>query len=86
MHKGGAKTIKDWSAWLAGEDDQESVQAIRKATATGRACGSDDFIAELEVYLGHPLRPQKRGRKSRFGVNDDPGMAGDFGRHGRTGI
>ena len=50
---------------IAGEDEQENVQAIRKATTTGRACGSEGFIASLERRLGLPLRAQKRGRKSR---------------------
>ena len=57
--------INDWSAWLAGEPDEETIQAIREATATGRACGSDDFIRSMETHLGCLLRPQKRGRKPR---------------------
>ena len=57
--------ITDWSAWLAGEQDGETIQAIREATATGRACGSEDFIRRMEAQSGGPLRPRKRGRKRR---------------------
>ena len=55
--------IQDWGAWLAGEPNHESIQALRDATATGRACGSPDFIREMETHTGSLLRPQKRGRK-----------------------
>jgi putative transposase len=57
--------IKDWSAWQAGEQNEEVVCAIRHATTTGRACGSEDFVHGIEVQMGRCLRPQKRGRKSR---------------------
>src|ERR1051325_7665837 len=57
--------IDDWSGWLAGEPFEESIRAIRDATATGRACGSEDFIRCMESFCGRPLRPQKRGRKAR---------------------
>jgi hypothetical protein len=38
---------------------------VREATATGRACGSEEFVREIEVYSGRCMRPQKRGRKPR---------------------
>ena len=64
--------ITDWSAWLAGEQDAETIQAIREATATGRACGSEDFILQMETQSGSPLRPRKRGRKRRPVVVEEP--------------
>jgi putative transposase len=56
-------SLENWSAWLAICDAEEPIRAIREATATGRACGSDDFIRRLESQCGRSLRPQKRGRK-----------------------
>jgi putative transposase len=64
--------ITDWSAWLAGEQDEETIQAIREATATGRACGSEDFIRRMEAQSGGPLRPRKRGRKPRRFIVEEP--------------
>jgi putative transposase len=57
--------IRDWSAWLAREADENAVWAIREATATGRPCGSEEFVKGIEAYSGRCLRPQKRGRKPR---------------------
>jgi putative transposase len=57
--------IQDWSVWLAGESDENAVSAIREATATGRACGSEEFVQCIEEYTGRCMRPQKRGRKPR---------------------
>jgi hypothetical protein len=57
--------IKDWSTWLAGEPDDNAMMAIRGATATGRACGSEEFMLRIESYTGLRLRPQKPGPKPR---------------------
>jgi putative transposase len=67
------EVIRDWSGWLAEDDQSETMLAIRTATATGRACGSDRFISEVESRLGRSLRPRKRGRKptSRSGDEEE---------------
>jgi putative transposase len=57
--------IRDWSAWLAEETGDNAICAIRAATATGRACGSEEFVRGVEASSGRCLRPQKRGRKPR---------------------
>jgi REP-associated tyrosine transposase len=57
--------IRDWSGWLAGQIDDNIVCAIREATTTGRACGSEELLRRLEAHSGCCLRPQKRGRKPR---------------------
>lgn len=44
------------------ECDEESNNAIRKATRTGRPFGSEVFIDNLEVQLNQSLRPKKPGR------------------------
>ena len=64
--------IEDWSAWLATNDSEEAISAIREAAATGRACGSEDFIRRLESQCGLPLRLQKRGRKPRSKIISQP--------------
>jgi len=56
-------TVPDWSAWLDEGDHDLAVSAIRTATAAGQACGSDDFLHQLESHVGRFLKPQKRGRK-----------------------
>jgi len=59
-----ANLITDWSLWLAEECENagEQLKRIRQHTNTGRPCGSDAFIDELERILGRPLKPQKGGR------------------------
>jgi len=56
-------TVENWSHWLAGEDDEVREKALRERTLTGRPCGSDDFIKGMEVAIGRPLAPGKRGRR-----------------------
>ena len=65
--------IKDWSSWLAGNESEADIQKIREATATGRVCGSEDFIKRLESQSGRLLRPMKRGRKYRADRGKDQG-------------
>jgi putative transposase len=60
--------IKDWSAWLAGEPNEERIRDVREATATGRVCGSEYFVTHIENLVGRSLRPQKRGRKPQNNV------------------
>jgi len=57
--------IPDWSAWLAGQEDPSELKAIRINTGTGRPLGSKSFLQHLEVLLGRPLVPRKRGPKPR---------------------
>ncbi len=56
--------ITDWSLWLADEHENtgQEFKRIRQHTKTGRPCGADAFIDELERILGRPLKPQKGGR------------------------
>ena len=56
--------VPDWSAYLADEDDAD-ITAIRHQTKTGRPCGSQPFIENLESALSRHLRPKKRGPKPR---------------------
>jgi putative transposase len=57
------KTIKDWSGYLALEDDQAEVKMFIEHEHTGRPLGSPDFIKRLEELTGRILAPKRRGRK-----------------------
>jgi REP-associated tyrosine transposase len=58
--------IRNWSAWLSGRDER-AEESIRKATAVGRPCGSDEFLIVLEKRLARRLRPARPGRKPQNG-------------------
>ncbi len=62
------RTGREWSAWLSGEDEEKALEAIRKETLTGRPCGSEEFLKQIEQRLGKLILRKKPGRKKR-----DPG-------------
>ena len=49
------------------DEDEETDNAIRRATRTGRPNGTDQFIDQLEFRLNQPLRPKKLGRPQKTG-------------------
>lgn len=62
----------DWPAYLASGLKPEELVKLRMNISTGRPCGSESFIAELEARTGLRLRPAKRGRKPKKFVVDMP--------------
>jgi putative transposase len=46
-------------------EDEETLQAIRKATSSGRPLGSEEFIKKIERKIFHPLLPKKAGRPKK---------------------
>jgi putative transposase len=61
------------ASWLSPEEqstyaefvvtvDEETDEAIRRATRTGRPFGSEDFVDLLEFQMKQPLNAKKRGR------------------------
>jgi putative transposase len=61
------------TSWLSPEEqstyaefvvtvDEETDNAIRRATRTGRPFGSEDFVDLLEFQMKQPLKAKKRGR------------------------
>ena len=58
--------------WLLGETppraqaDDRLIEAIRRATRTGRPAGDAGFYARIEYEIGRSLSPRKRGRKARW--------------------
>jgi putative transposase len=67
-------TVKDWSQWLGGETNVEQEQRIRERTFTGRPCGDDAFVREIEVMLGRSLRLGKPGPKAKRPDPDHQGV------------
>ena len=57
--------IDDWSSWLASGDDQSAVERIRKTTASGQACGSQQFVELLQSRTGRNLERRPSGRPRR---------------------
>lgn len=57
--------IEDWSAWLAQAEEEALVAYIRQQTRTGRPCGADTFLDQLETLLKRTLRRKKPGRKPK---------------------
>ena len=57
--------IEDWSAWLAQGEEMSVVEHIRQQTRTGRPCGSDAFLDQLENLLNRTVRRKKPGRKPK---------------------
>jgi hypothetical protein len=56
---------KDWSAWLAEEDDEKMLATIRLRTRTGRPAGDKKFVAALESCAGRRLQPRSIGRPKK---------------------
>ena len=73
-HISGAKdTLLGATTWLSPQEqssyaefvvteDEETDNAIRRATRTGRPFGSESFVDLLEFQLNQPLKGKKRGR------------------------
>lgn len=57
--------IKDWSAFLQGEDNESDLDTFRKHERTGRPLGDKDFIAKIEEITGRTLGKKKVGRPKK---------------------
>lgn len=62
--------IDDWAAWLRSFVDPELINRVRQCTGSGRPCGSDRFVAELESSLGRSLTRGKAGRPRKKRTGD----------------
>lgn len=47
-------------------EDEDTDNAIRRATRTGRPFGSESFVDLLELELKQPLKAKRRGRPSKI--------------------
>jgi putative transposase len=57
--------IADWQAFLAAGVDDETLDALRRHSRTGRPLGSQSFLDQLDARLGRPMRRQKPGPKPK---------------------
>ena len=55
--------IDNWAAYLTEAIQVQTIDSIRKHTRTGRPCGTNRFIRELESITGRSLQKQKPGPK-----------------------
>jgi putative transposase len=60
------RAIEGWSGWLSGDLDARIGDLIRECTVTGRPCGDDIFVEQLEQLTGRKLRPKKPGPKPKL--------------------
>ena len=54
--------IKDWKAFLEGDDMEQDVMLFKKHARVGRPLGQEGFTEKLEKMTGRILKPQKPGR------------------------
>lgn len=59
--------VGNWSAWLAAGEAAAEVKLIRKRTARGLPCGSDQFVEAMEKVAGRTLICRRAGRPPRNG-------------------
>jgi len=57
-----AAEVNDWRSFLQTEDDEATLETLRRHRRTGRPWGDLAFLQHLEQRLGRPIVPGKRGR------------------------
>jgi len=66
LTEGDRLAIPGWAAWLDAEGyDPRVADFIRACTFSGRPCGDEAFVLELERLTQRRLRPAKRGPKPK---------------------
>lgn len=56
------KEIDDWSSYLMESEDKAAINNIRQNTNTGRPCGDESFINNMEGLLERRLTALPKGR------------------------
>jgi putative transposase len=54
--------ISDWKAYLKEKSDLVNDEVIERHGKHGLPLGEEAFVSALEVRIGRPLRPGKKGR------------------------
>ncbi|MCP2619699.1 transposase [Candidatus Aminicenantes bacterium AC-334-K16] len=57
--------VKDWSAYLQGEDKEDDLRVFRSHEKTGRPLGSEKFLEKLEMITGRKLKKGRPGRPKK---------------------
>lgn len=60
-----AEEIRDWGRYLREREDEEETEKIRYCAGTGRPCGDDAFVDQLEYMLQLKLFTKPKGRRVR---------------------
>jgi len=63
------ETMTDWARYLGTDDDREAMESVIKETRSGRPCGQEDFVRQMESLLNRQLATPRRGRP--FKINRD---------------
>jgi putative transposase len=61
-------SIDDWGEFLKQGVSQDWVKMLRRRTQTGRPCGNDKFVTQLEEMTGRELNPRRTGRKRKMSI------------------
>lgn len=61
----------DWRDLLAGGLPEPELARLRRHSRTGRPCGADDWIEQLERQTGRALKLRKPGPKPNAAVSTD---------------
>ncbi len=61
------KRVGNWTEYLSGSDDSDSIDLIKLHTRTGRPLDNTEFIRKLEVFTGEELAPKRPGQKPTDG-------------------
>jgi putative transposase len=56
------ETVTDWASYLGADPDREATEGIIKATRSGRPCGREEFVQQIEGILHRRLAAPPRGR------------------------
>jgi putative transposase len=56
------ETMRDWKQYLMETSDADAQTHLIKATKTGRPCGKDDFVTQLEALLSRRFATLPPGR------------------------
>ena len=56
------ESVADWSAYLDEREESRMIEAIRRNTGTGRPCGDEKFIREIETLLCRRVSAMPIGR------------------------
>ncbi|MBU4372556.1 MAG: transposase [Proteobacteria bacterium] len=65
-------TVKDWGRYLAEDLDPTAKDDLIKATASGRPCGGEDFLRQMEALLGRRFIALPAGRPSSKKKTEEP--------------
>jgi hypothetical protein len=57
--------IADWQAWLTCSNDPETNEFIRECTFTGRPCGDEAFVKQMELDSRRDFTRKKPGPKPK---------------------